>query len=47
MVSTMAISNQNEIIKWKENEQYNTSMHPHSVKIPMLEIRFINFYNHS
>ena len=26
MVSTMAISNQNEIINWKENEQLKTSV---------------------
>ena len=24
MFSTMAISNQNEIINWKENEQFNS-----------------------
>ena len=46
IVSTMGISNQNEIINWKENEQFNISVHPYSVKVPMLEIRFINFYNH-
>ena len=41
MVSTMGISNQNEIINWKENEQFNISVHPYNVKVLMQEMRFL------
>ena len=41
MVSTMGISNQNEIINWKENEQFNIFVHPYNVKVLMQEMRFL------
>ena len=41
MVSTMGISNQNEIINWKENEQFNISVHPYNAKVLMQEMRFL------
>ena len=41
MVSTMGISNKNEIINWKENEQFNISVHPYNVKVLMQEMRFL------